>query len=190
MTAALMQKLLISMIVLTSFFLTFIFCTYYDLVRPIGNSLFQLIPGILFFLIGIATGALFCSPTFIFNQICPIKSGFAKELIGTTIFPLVSATARTLSIIAGLSSLLDKMWFYWRQQRIFLLARLLSVICMLIIAGNAVFTIIAADQSIVLKNVTKINYIGTRTGIFLGAVFLLITILALPYLCGKKRSTR
>jgi len=187
MTLSLMQKILLSNVILTSFFLTLIFVVYYDLMRKINNSLFQLLPGIILFGFGIAVSILFSSPAIIFKQILPIKSGFAKGILGTTIFPLVSASTRTLSIIGSLSSLIDKVWFYWRQRRLFFIIRMLGVVSMIIITGNTLFKIILTDQSTIAKGVSKLNKIGAWSGSILGIFLFLITIMALPHIFGKKR---
>ena len=187
MTLSLMQKILLSNVILTSFFLTFIFVVYYDLMRKINNSLFQLLPGLIIFGFGIAVSILFGAPSLIFKQILPIKSGFAKGILGTVIFPIVAASTRTLSIIGSLSSLIDKMWFYWREKRLFFLIRMLSVICMVIIAGNTLFKIIINDQTTITKGVIRLNKIGAWSGTGLGILLFLITIMALPHIFGKKR---
>ena len=187
MTLSLMQKILLSNVILTSFFLTLIFVVYYDLMRKINNSLFQLLPGIIIFGFGIAVSIIFGSPALVFKQILPIKSGFAKGILGTVIFPLVSAATRTLSIIGSLASLIDKMWFYWRQKRLFFLVRMLSVVCMIIIAGNTLFRIILTNQATITKAVSRLNKIGAWSGTGLGILLFLIAIMALPHIFGKKR---
>ena len=187
MTLSLMQKILLSNIVLTSFFLTMIFVVYYDLMRKLNNSLFQLLPGIIIFGFGIAISIIFRSPALIFKQILPIKSGFAKGILGTTVFPLVSAATRTLSIIGSLASLIDKMWFYWRKKRIFFIIRMLSVVSMIIVAGNTLFRLVLTDQRAIAKGVSRLNKIGAWSGTVLGILLFLITIMALPHIFGKKR---
>lgn len=187
MTFSLIQKILLSNVVLTSFFLTLIFAIYYDLMRPINSSLFQLLPGIIIFGFGLAVSILFLNPALIFERILPIKSGFARGILSATIFPLVSASTRTLSIIGSLSLLIDKMWFYWRQKRLFFIIRMLGVISMIIVASNTIFKIILTDQSTIAKSVSMFNTIGAFSGTILGIILLLLTILALPYIFGKKR---
>jgi hypothetical protein len=155
--------------------------------RNINSSLFQLLPGIIIFGFGIAISIIFSTPDLVFKQILPIKSGFAKGILGTVIFPLVSASTRTLSIIGSLSSLIDKMWFYWRQRRLFFIIRMLSVVCMIIIAGNTIFRIIINNPAVIAKGVTRLNKIGAWSGTGLGILLLLITIMALPHIFGKKR---
>ena len=175
------------MAVLTSFFLTFIFVVYYDLMRKLNNSLFQLLPGLIIFGFGLSVSIIFGNPALVFKQLFPIKSGFAKTLLGSTVFPLISASARTLGIIGSLSSLIDKMWFYWRQKRLLFIVRMFSIVCMVIIAGNALFKIIFTDPNTVVKGIAKVNTIGAWTGTVLGTLLFLVTIMALPHIFGKKR---
>lgn len=188
MTAALVQKVLASIVVLTSLYLTFIFVVHYDLTRRINTSLFQLLPGIIFFSFGIAMSILFKSPDIIFKQILPVKSGFVKSALGATIFPLIGVSIRTMSIVASFSSLIDKMWFYWLKRRLYFLIRLICVICMTIIAGNTLFKIIfvSNDQAAITKAVSKLNAIGAWTSVIFGIILSLITIMALPHIFGKK----
>ncbi len=187
MSLALIQKLIASMVILSSFFLTLIFVVYYDLMRKLNNSLLQLLPGILIFGFGIAISIILGKPALIFQKIFPIKSGFAKTILGTTVFPLVSSATRTLSIIGSLSSLIDKMWFYWRQKRLYFIVRMLGVICMLIVAGNTMFKIIFTDSATIIKSVARVNKVGAWAGSVLGTILFLVTLMALPYIFGKKR---
>lgn len=187
MTLSLIQKILLYNIVLTTFFLTLIFVVYYNLMRKLNNSLFQLLPGIIIFGFGVAISIIFGKPALVFKQILPIKSGFAKGILSTTIFPLVSASTRTLSIIGSLAVLIDKMWFYWRQKRIFFIIRMLSIVSMIIVAGNTLFRIVINEKSVTAKGVARLNTIGAWAGTGLGILLFLITILALPYIFGKKR---
>ncbi len=187
MTAALLQKILSSLVILTTVYLTFIVAVYYDLTRPIGKSLFQLLPGIIFFAFGLAISILFKSPDVLFKSILPIKSGFARSMLGGIVLPYIGTAIRTMSIIASLTSLIDKMWFYWLGWRIFYIVRLLSVILMTIIAGNVIFKIIfVADQSQLAKATAKLNVIGAWAGTILGICLVLITILAIPKIFAKK----
>ncbi len=187
MTAALMQKLLASIVVLTSLYLTFIFMVYTDLTRKISRSLFHLLPGIIFFGFGLAISILFQNPDLILKKILPIKSGFAKGILGGTVFPYIGTSVRTMSIIGSLSSLIDKMWFYWLNWRIYYLIRLVAIIFMGIIAGNVIFKIIfVTNQATLVKATTKLNTIGAWTGSLLGAVLVLLTILAIPKLFSKQ----
>ncbi len=187
MTLALIQKLLMSIVVLTTIYTTFIFIAYHDLVRPISKSLFNLLPGIIIFGLGIAISTLFNRPDLIFQKILPLKSGFAKGILGTTVLPLVAASIRILSIIASFSALIDKMWFYWQSRRLFFLIRMISIICMIVIAGNTLFKIIFTDQSTVAKGITKLNKIGGWSVSVLGALLLLVTIMAIPHIFSRKK---
>ena len=187
MTAVLLQKLLVGFVVLTTLYLTFIFVIHYDLTRTLSRSLFHLLPGIIFFGFGIAMSILFKSPELIFKKILPIKSGFAKGVLGGTILPYIGTSIRTMSIIASLSSLIDKMWFYWLNWRIYYLIRLASVIVVSIIPGNVLFKIIfVTDQTAIAKATTKLNTIGAWSGSVLGVLLVLITILAIPKIFGGK----
>jgi hypothetical protein len=189
MTAALLQKLLAAFVVLTSLYLTFIFVIHYDLTRKLSRSLFHLLPGIIFFGFGIAMSILFSTPDLIFKRILPIKSGFAKGVLGSTILPYIGASIRTMSIIASLSSWIDKMWFYWLNWRIYYLIRLASVIFITIIPGNVLFKIIfVTNQAALVKATEKLNTIGAWAGSVLGVLLALITILAIPKLFAKQEN--
>ncbi len=187
MTLTLIQKLLTAVVVLTSFYLTLLFVVYYDLTRRISNSLFNILPGIIIFGFGIAISIIFDNPAFIFKQIFPLKSGFARGILGETVLPLVGASIRTLTIIASASSLIDKMWFYWLQKRIYFLIRMICILCMAIISGNTVFRIIFTDQQTIVKGINKLNTIGAWSGTMLGILLSLVTIMALPHIFGKKK---
>ncbi len=187
MTLALMQKLLMAIVVLTTIYTTFIFIAYHDLVRPIGKSLFNLLPGLIIFGLGIAMSTVFNRPDLIFQKILPLKSGFAKGLLGTTVLPLVAISIRILSIIASFSTLIDKMWFYWQSRRLFFIIRMISVICMVVIAGNTLFKIIFTDQSTVTKGIAKLHTIGNWFTSVLGAILLLVTVMALPHIFSRKK---
>ena len=189
MTAVLIQKLLAAFVVLTSLYLTFIFVIHYDLTRKLSRSLFHLLPGIIFLGFGIAMSILFNTPDLIFKKILPIKSGFAKGILGGTILPYIGASIRTMSVIASLSSWIDKMWFYWLNWRIYYLIRLVSVIFITIIPGNVLFKIIfVTDQAAIAKATTKLNIIGAWSGSILGVLLALITILAIPKLFEKREN--
>lgn len=188
MTIAMIQKLVASMVVLTSFFLTFTFVVYYDLMRKLNNSILQLLPGLIIFGFGLAVSIIFGNPALVFKQLFPIKSGFAKTLLGSTVFPLISTTSRTLGIIGGLTSLIDKMWFYWRQERLLFLMRMISIVFMVVIAGNSIFKIIFTDPATIAKRISKVNTIGAWSGTVLGTILFLVTIMALPHIFGKKRN--
>ncbi len=189
MTAVLLQKILASLVILTSIYLTFIFVVHYDLTRKLSPSLFQILPGIIFFSFGIAMSILFNHPDLIFKKILPIKSGFAKSILGGTILPLVGTSIRTLSIIASLSSLIDKMWFYWLRWRLYFLIRLSAIIVMAIIAGNTLFKVIFVnDQAAIARGVVKLNKIGAWSGSVLGVILALLTIMAIPQIFARKDS--
>ena len=189
MTAVLIQKLLAAFVVLTSLYLTFIFVIHYDLTRKLSRSLFHLLPGIIFFGFGIAMSILFNSPDLIFKKILPIKSGFAKGILGNTVLPYIGASIRTMSIIASLSSWIDKMWFYWLSWRIYYLIRLASVIFITIIPGNVLFKIIfVTNQAALTKATAKLNIIGAWAGSILGVLLALITILAIPKFFAKREN--
>ena len=188
MSAALLQKLLASLVILTSIYLSFIFVVHYDLTRKINNSIFQLLPGIIFFAFGIAIGVVFKSPALIFKQVLPIKSGFVKGALSAIIFPLIGVSIQTMSVIASTSSLIDKMWFFWLKKRLFFIVRLVPLISMGIIGGNTLFKLIFAttDQAAIAKSVIKLNTIGLWTGIILGTILLLLTIMAIPHLFTRR----
>ena len=188
MTLSLTQKLLAAMIMLTIIYSTIIFLTYYDMMRKLSKSLAHLLPGIILFCFGIAANILFKNPDLIFDQLLPIKSGFAKGIIGTTIFPFVGASIRTLTVIGGLSLLIDKMWFYWRLKRMFFIIRMISVVAMIVIMGNTLFKFIFADQKAIPKATIKLNIISASAGSLLGILLLLTTILAIPHIFAKNQS--
>ncbi len=119
MTLALIQKLLTAIVILTATYTSFIFFTYHDLIRPIGRSIFNLLPGLLVISSGIALSMVLNNPQLLFQSVFPLKSCFAKGILGTTVLPLVGASIRTLSIIGGLSLVIDKIWFYWRNNYLF-----------------------------------------------------------------------
>ena len=189
MTAVLIQKLLAAFVVLTSLYLTFIFVIHYDLTRKLSRSLFHLLPGVIFLGFGIAMSILFNMPDLIFKKILPIKSGFAKGILGSIVLPYIGASIRTMSIIASLSSWIDKMWFYWLNWRIYYLIRLTSVIFITIIPGNVLFKIIfVTDKAALTKATAKLNIIGAWAGSILGVLLALITILAIPKLFAKREN--
>lgn len=188
MTLTLIQKLLASLVVLTSLYATFVFVVYYDLVRPIKKSLFNLLPGLIIFGFGIAISIAIGNPDLIFKKLLPLKSGFAKGILGASVLPLVGASIRTLSIIGSLSSLIDKMWFYWRGKRLFFIIRMISVVYLIIIAGNVLFKVIFTDQPTLIKSISKLNKIGAWSASLLGTILLLVTIMALPHIFDKKKN--
>lgn len=190
MVLTLTQKLLLSNVILTSFFLTFIFVVYYDLMRSLSNAVLQLLPGILIFCFGMVASSIFSTPALIFKYLLPIKSGYARGVLAASIFPLVSAATRALSIIGGCSSFIDKMWFYWRQRRLFFPIRMLGVFSMLLIAGNTLFKIILTDQATIAKGAKNLYKIGTWLGTILGIVLFLITLLSLPRLFRRQEEDK
>lgn len=191
MTAALMQKILASLVILTALYSAFIFAVHYDLTRKLSRSLFHLIPGIIFFGFGIAVSILFNSPGFFFKRILPIKSGFAKGIVGKLILPYIGTSIRTMSIIASLTSLIDKMWFYWLNWRIYYIVRLICIVLITIIPVNVLFKLIFAnDQATLTNSTTKLNVIGAWTGSILGVLLVLLSILAIPQLFSKNNEER
>lgn len=174
MAAALNQKLIASVILLTVLYSTLIFITYYDLMRAIGRSLMQLLPGIAMLAFGAITNAIFLNPSFVFENLLPIKSGFAKGIIGTTIFPYVGASLGVLTIISGFSLLIDKIWFYWHTLRIPFLIRMLSVAAMVIITVDVLFNFIYIDLKELPDQTSKLSAIGIAAGVFLSVLLLLI----------------
>lgn len=191
MTAALLQKIISSFVILTTVFLSYIVAVYYDLTRPIGRSIFQLVPTLLFFGFGLSISILFKNPKFLFQTILPIKSGFARSYFGDFVLPYVGTAMRTMSIIASLSAAIDKMWFYWLNWRIHYLIRLLSIICLAIIAGNVIFKMIfVTHQSQLSKATSKLNIIGAWSASTLGIILLLLTILAIPKIFAQKDDER
>lgn len=188
MTAALFQKILASLVLLTALYSAFIFAVHYDLTRKISKSLFHLLPGIIFFGFGIAISILFNSPTFFFKRILPIKSGFAKGIVGGIILPYIGTSIRTMTIIASLISLIDKMWYSWLSWRIPYIFRLIFVVLITIIPVNVLFKLIFNNnQSVLVKATSKLNVIGAWTGSLLGVLLALLTILAIPKLFAKKQ---
>lgn len=191
MTAALIQKLLASLVVLTALYSTFIFAVHYDLTRKLSRSLFHLLPGIIFFGFGIAVSILFTSPDFFFKRILPLKSGFAKGIVGGVVLPYIGTSIRTMSIISSLTSLVDKMWFYWLNWRIYYLIRLVSVVLITIIPVNVLFKLIFVnDKATLTQSTNKLNVIGAWTGSILGVLLVLLTILAIPKLFSKNNEER
>jgi hypothetical protein len=187
MTAALVQKILAAFVILTATYSACIFAVHYDLTRKLSKSLFHLLPGIIFFGFGIAISIVFGSPTFFFKRIFPIKSGFAKGMVGGYILPYISASIRTMTIIASLTSLIDKMWYYWLNWRIYYIVRLISVVLITIIPVNVLFKLIFANDQATLTNATtKLNVVGAWTGSILGVLLTLLTILAIPKLFSKQ----
>ena len=190
MTAALMQKILASFVVLTVFYTAFIFAMQHDLTRKLSRSLFHLLPGIIIFSLGVSISLLFANPAFFFKNILPIKSGFAKGIVGGFVLPYIGASIRTMSIIASLVSMIDKMWFYWRNSRIYYIIRLLSIIIITIIPVNVLFKLIFInDQNVLTQATRKLNVIGAWSGSILGVVLVLLTILAIPQLFAKEKET-
>ncbi len=187
MTLALMQKLLMSIVILTTIYTSFIFIAYHDLVRSISKSLFNLLPGIIIFGLGIALSTLFNRPDLIFQKILPLKSGFAKGMLGATVLPITAVSIRILSILGSFSALIDKMWFYWRGRRLFFLIRMIPVIGMIIVAGNTLFKIIFTDQSTVTKGIAKLQKISTWSLTSLSVILLLVTVMAIPHIFSKKK---
>jgi hypothetical protein len=186
MTLTLIQKLLMSIATLTSFYLLYTIALYRDLTRKISKSIFQFIPGILMFALGIAISRILGNPTLLFQTILPLKSGFAKGVLSTTVFPFIATSVRTLSIIAGLTALIDKCWFFWRSSRINYLFRLISVISMTIIAGNTVFKMIFADQKNLIEATQQLVVMSYGIGAFLGCIFIIVAILAMPHIFEKQ----
>jgi len=97
MTLTLIQKLLTAIVVLTSIYATLIFAVYHDLIRSISKSLFNLLPSFIIFGLGIAISIVLTKPEMLFAKIFPLKSGFAKGILSSTVLPLVSASIRTVT---------------------------------------------------------------------------------------------
>ncbi len=189
MTLTLIQKLLMSVVILTSFYLMYITALYYDLSRRINKSILQFIPGILMFVLGIAISRLLNNPSYLFQTILPLKSGFAKGVLSTTVLPFIATSIGTLSIIACLTSLIDKCWFFWRSTRINYFFRLLSAIGMTIIAGDSLFKIIFADQKQLVAATKNLKILSYGIGVTLGSICILVAIVALPHLFTKEKRT-
>lgn len=185
----LVQKLLISTIVLTAFYFALITALHYDLTRKITNSIFQLIPGILMFIVGMVASWLITDPAYVFSKLMPIKSGFAKGAIGPTI-PLIASSIQAMSIIACFTALIDKMWFYWRKQRLLYIIRLLVSIFMGIIAGNTLFSMVFIPPQKLTGAITRLNKVSATAGTVLGLIFILVTIMAIPHLFDKKETSK
>ena len=182
MTLTLIQKLMAAVVVLTTFYATFIFAVYYDLIRKISKSLFNILPALIIFGFGLAISIALNNPDLIFKKIFPLKSGFAKGILGASVIPFIAASIRVMSIIASLSQLIDKMWFYWRKKRLFFLVRMTCVIVLSIIAGNSLFKIIFTDQQTIIKATKKLNTIGASAGTIMGTLLVLVTIMAIPHI--------
>lgn len=185
----LVQKLLVSTISLTAFYFAFIIALHYDLTRKITNSLLQLIPGILIFMMGIFISQMLTDPTYVFSTLFPIKSGFAKGTLGPTL-PLIVASVRAMSIIACFTALIDKMWFFWRKERLSYIVRLLVTIFMTIIAGNTLFTMIFTPPNKLDGAINRLNAVSAAAGTLLGLIFLILTILAIPHIFDTKKSSK
>lgn len=188
MTFTLAQKILAATAILSTVYSTIIFVVYYDLMRPLSKSIAQLLPGLIIFCFGIAASILFNYPNLVFKQFFPVKSGFAKGVIGTVVFPLVGSSIRTITIIGGISALIDKMWFYWRGKRIYFFVRMMSVVSMAIIVGNTLFKFIFTDQKKLVKAISKLNKVGAWAASLLGALLVLVTIMAIPKLFARTPS--
>ena len=108
-------------------------------------------------------------------------------MVGGYILPYISASIRTMTIIASLTSLIDKMWYYWLNWRIYYIVRLISVVLITIIPVNVLFKLIFANDQATLTNATtKLNVVGAWTGSILGVLLTLLTILAIPKLFSKQ----
>ncbi|SRR5579872_764164 len=184
----LVQKLLMSTIALTLFYSTFITALHYDLTRRITNSFWQVIPGILIFVMGIVFSQILTNPDYVFDNIFSIKSGFARGALGPTL-PLIAASVRVMSIVACLTALIDKMWFFWRKERLLYIVRLLVSIFMSIIAGNTLFVMIFNTPKTLTETISRLNTISAGTASVLGVIFILLTILAIPHLFDKKQTS-
>lgn len=189
MTAVLFQKILASVVILTTFFALYINALHFDLTRKINKSLLQLIPGILMFTFGVIIARILNDPSYIFKTVLPIKSGFTKSFLGAAIFPLIAASVRLMSIIACLTALIDKCWYFWRTNRINYFFRLLSTICMSIVAGNTMYKIIFTDQTERLYTAKKFVTLSYWVGLGLGSICILVVILAVPNLLHRKKES-
>ena len=185
----LVQKLLISTIALTAFYFAFITALHYDLTRKITNSLWQIIPGILIFVMGIFISQMLTDPDYVFKYLFTIKSGFAKGALGPNL-PLIVASVRAMSIIACFTALIDKMWFFWRKGRLLYIVRLFVTIFMSIIAGNTLFVIVFGSVKETAKAVIRLNTVSAGAGSILGLIFLLVTILAIPLIFDTKQTSK
>lgn len=186
MTLTLIQKLLISVVSLTTFYLAFIRLLQYDLTRPISRSIFQVIPGFFMLGLGVAISYVMANPSLIFNTVLPLKSGFAKGVLSTTVFPLIAASVRAMSIIACITAFIDKFWFYWRNTRLLYLFRLASLIGMTIIAGNTLFKIIFASQPELKEGICQLDIVSWWLAASLGTVLFIVIIMATPQIFTKK----
>jgi hypothetical protein len=181
----LVQKLLMSTIALTGFYFAFITILHHDLTRKLTNSLWQIIPGILIFIMGIFISQVLTNPSYVFDILLPIKSGFARGALGPTL-PLIAASVWAMSIVAGLTALIDKMWFFWRKGRLSYIVRLLVTIFMSIIAGNTLFVLISNTPKTLAESINRLNAVSAGAGSLLGLILLLVTILAIPHIFEKK----
>ena len=180
MNTVLLQKILISVVTLNTFYLVYIFALLFDLRRHINRSLFQLLPGALMFGIGMVISYVLSDPKLVFQYIFPIKSGFIKGALGTIHLPLIAASVRTMSVVTCLTAFIDKFWFFWRRKRIIFLFRMLIIIGLTIITGNTLFNIIMMDQKQLCKQIIVMNKIEFWSSITLGSILLIIVILATP----------
>ncbi len=182
-----MQKLLVSTIFLTSFYIVLIAALHYDLTRKINKSLWQLLPGIGILVGGMLMNYILVDPSYVFKNLIQIKSAFARGAIGPMLL-LITASIETMSIIACLTTLIDKMWYFWRNERLMYMARLLATVSISIIAGNTLFKMIFGNQKEVAKGTLRLNNLSGAAGTILSIVLLLITIMAIPHLFDKRKT--
>ena len=180
-----MQKLLASSMMLTAFFVIFVTLLHYDLTRKITKSLWQLIPGILILVFGIFMNYMLTDPAYVFTHLFPIKSGFARGALSLTL-PMIVSAVKTMSIIACLTALIDKMWFFWLNERLAYLVRLFVSIFMGIIAGNTLFKITFSSPKELASSTARLKVLSTWSGTILGIILLLVTIMAIPHIFKKK----
>ncbi len=140
------------------------------------------------FTVGIIISRVLSNPETMFKNFLHVKSGTIKGILGATHLPLVATTIRTMSLIACLTALIDKFWFYWQNKRLSFIFRFIISICMTIIAGNTLFKIIFANQKQLINQIEINKKIGFWAGTGLGIILILIIVLAIPTLFANKKS--
>ena len=73
-------------------------------------------------------------------------------------------------------------------QRIPFVIRMTSVVAMAIIMGNTLFKFVFSEQKEIPLATKNLNIISASAGSFLGALLLLVTIMAIPHIFAKDES--
>ncbi len=169
MNVALIRKLMISIVSLTTYFLLFIGVFNRDMRRPLSRSVLQFIPGIVLGVVGVFLSRFIMDPDF-FKSILIIKSGFARKIIGSTLVPLIGNAMYSMGVIAGQIAIIDKLVFFLKNRRLPYIFALISIAGLSTIAAATLVVTIVGSQPLIIKTAEQMGDVGYTAGIILAII--------------------